>query len=103
MRSHLWFLTAVHALRALGGLALAFVFFYYSVHVNVPSDLDDLSLSRYHQVQPGDLEAFYSIAMVPQAPDVNKMPPYSLRQQVLFLTHWTRQAGQCKICAEQRR
>ncbi len=64
MRSHLCFLTAVHALRALGGLALALVFFYYSVHANIPKNVSDLNLSRYHQVQPGDLEAFYAIAVV---------------------------------------
>ena len=64
MRSHLWFLTVVHAIRALGGLALAFVFFYYSVHANIPRRPSDLNLSRYHQVQTGDLEAFYAIAVV---------------------------------------
>lgn len=64
MTSHLRFLTVLHLLRALGGLALSGLFLYYSQPSNIPANPFDETISRFHALEEGDTTAFLVIGLV---------------------------------------
>jgi hypothetical protein len=64
MVPHLCCLAIIHAVRGLAGLGFAVVFLYYSNADNIPSDPIDLTMSRFHNLEPGDPVAFLVVGCV---------------------------------------
>ena len=64
MISHLYCLSIVHAVRGLAGIGVAVLFLYYSNPMNVPVERSDLTMSRFHSLEAGDVEAFRVVGIV---------------------------------------